>query len=285
MMKPTLILLVLMMTAANASVDGIGEPNVAWKKRQIHVCWHNAGKDNPSYAPNDFKIEQKLAVQQIVEQEYTVPRVGITFFGWEDCSTITNYDLEIYQDIDILPTNNLVDIYRKAKVEGFSVLGQGGREEKTNEHDGYFNRNQQLSTMYLLYQPMFRIGSEFYKPTEELQATALHEFGHAAGLRHEHIRPEAKDDPNCKNMNFVIDETILDSAINYEDYDPNSIMNYCWSSTLGLIGNVVNVLPNVPDQTLYTVTTNKKTKKKTYFIRNGLSAKDISTLNKMYPKQ
>jgi hypothetical protein len=297
MFRSTLSVLLLLSSVANAGIHSIGEPNVTWTKRKIHVCWNNGVKIDPSYAENQFKEEQKLAVQKIVEQEFTIEKVGITFYGWEDCSTMAfeDYDLEIYQDNEYAPSNSQVEFFRKSNAEGYAVLGQGsfGQIQTvtnliTNEEtktEGYFSRDLQRSTMYLMFRPLFRIFSEHFKSNEELQMTALHEFGHVAGLRHEHIHSDAKADPNCFNLGtFKITEQIEDTATQYETYDPNSIMNYCWTATLAENGNVVSKLPNIPDKTLYTVVTDKKTKKKTYTIRVGLSAKDISTLNKMYPK-
>ena len=315
MLKSALGLLILFSFTAHAGVNALGEPKVTWQKRSIHVCWHEGVKDN-------FEASQKKAVQQIVEQEYTIEKVGITFYGWEECLNLpqNGYDLEIFQDVDIAHSNPEVEMYRKASVEGFAVMGQGSVEQVQAEQnqltgevkktDGYLNRNLRTPIMYLMFRPLFRFAESDFKSLEELQLTALHEFGHVAGLRHEHIRPEAKTDFNCQFMSsFKIDETILDTAENYEEYDPNSIMNYCWNAELATNGNVVMVLPNIPDKTLYTASTtwvdhivikkvkSKKTgkiiekeviekmKKITYTIRIGLSAKDISTLNKLYPKQ
>lgn len=276
-------------SAAHAGVDALCEPNVAWTKRKIHVCWQPGG--------NDFETEQRLAVQKIVEQEYKIERVGITFFGWEDCSTLApeEYDIAIIQDRDVAPTNAVVDKYRKIGAEGYAVLGQGSAEQIKTDTDtvtleskktrGFFNRNLQHSVVYLMYRPVFRLFSESFKANEELQLTALHEFGHVAGMRHEHIRFEAKDDPNCKNRTDAwLVEDIMDTAVAYTAYDPNSVMNFCWGATLAKNGNVVNELPNVPDETMYSVVTDKKTKTKTYTLKIGLSTKDISTLRRLYPK-
>ena len=55
---------------------------------------------------------------------------------------------------------------------------------------------------------------------------ALHEFGHVAGLRHEHARA----DSTCKKSDELIEEEQMKSEEFSASaaYDPNSIMNYCY---------------------------------------------------------
>jgi hypothetical protein len=67
------------------------------------------------------------------------------------------------------------------------------------------------------------------EPLQHLKMTALHEFGHLAGLRHEHIREEAKaaEDPSC-----LTGEIPGPEVKSFGSYDPNSIMNYCWNGFL-----------------------------------------------------
>lgn len=292
MLRIVLSVIIASSTAAFAGVDSIGEPNVTWLKRKIHVCWHTGG--------NDFAAEQKAAVQKIVEQEYTTSRTGISFVGWEDCQSLTSeqYDLMIIQDNILLPSNETVEKYRSFNSEGSAVLGQGAAEQLKTETNqatrvvrkskGFFNRDVMKPVMYLLYRPSFRMYDPYFHALEELQMVALHEFGHVAGLRHEHIRSEAKNDPNCKNMQEPKPgtpvEELMSTAATYTDYDPNSVMNYCWGATLAKFGNVVNELPNIPDESLYTTVKDRVTGIKTYTIKIGLSAKDLITLNKLYPK-
>lgn len=52
-----------------------------------------------------------------------------------------------------------------------------------------------------------------------IQTHALHEFGHAIGLRHEHARKDSR----CEDFPGRQES----SAVDIDEYDPQSIMNYC----------------------------------------------------------
>ena len=321
MMNHTLMLTMILSLITPKSVmacsldnDGIGEPLVTWTKRSVHVCWLTGAVVDKEFAKNDFSPELKKAVQKIVEQEYTHERTGITFTGWENCTDIQDgkFDLAILQDDYAAPTNKLVEGFRKSRIEGYAVLGEGSTLETVTKtawikgkktkvmKTGFFKRNKQQPVMYLSYNKKFDQYNGSFLSVDELQFTALHELGHVAGLRHEHAREEAKADPNCKTLgDFKVTEEIGDTAKIYGSYDANSIMNYCWGNTLLVYGNLYENLPNMTDETLVTklslmkteVKVDDKTGTKTmiktpvngYKIRLGLSQQDRRTLKAMYP--
>lgn len=252
MLQTLSLILLLVMPLAQAETFSVGEPNVTWTKRRVHVCWNSVGEKS------DFKRRQKRAVQNIVEQEYTEEKTSITFYGWEECSALPagSYDIPIYQDTMFTPVNSTIAIFREAKLEGVASLGEGGSEQL----NGYFDRHLEKSYIYLMYNPMFGAMSHTVSATEELQLTALHEFGHAAGLRHEHIRPEAKTDPHCMSLKSPLPvEEMNQTTKTVGDYDSHSIMNYCWLSAIAHTGK------SIPD------------------FKIGLSAQDVSTLKQLYP--
>ena len=244
--------------AAYAAHASVGEPNVTWTNKKVHVCW------NSSDEKTDFKVDQKKAVQTIVEEQYTEARTGITFFGWEECSTLPahGYDVQIFQDNDS---------HERAK-SGESVIGQGGeirmiKIENPATHDlklaeGFFQRDLKTPYVYLVYRQQFSALLDEFTAEQDLQVTALHEFGHVAGLRHETLLSEAIADENCKYFFKARTsvEAMLDSAKIYETYDSKSIMNTCWISTL---------------EFTY----------KTAHLQIELSEKDLSTLKKLYSVQ
>ncbi len=57
----------------------------------------------------------------------------------------------------------------------------------------------------------------------ETRATALHEFGHALGLLHEHERLDAPDCEQSDGSRIIEDE----EHTYVTPYDSDSIMNYC----------------------------------------------------------
>jgi hypothetical protein len=301
---------------------GVVEPLVSWTKSSIHVCWRDGADTDPTYIQNDFKSHQKLAVQAIIQQEYTIDRVGIEFVGWENCKDLPQggYDFEIIQDKILSDTNPMVKPFRDASVEGMAFMGEGGGCYRMTRFDpfrgaeevtvGYYKRNATTNKkVYLLLVDWGGEGNSDYTPVQRLQNTALHEFGHVAGMRHEHIRPEASEDANCKHMgvNFHVTEKPYDTTKMLGMYDPNSIMNYCWLATMEANSLVMTELPNMSDHSLYEKVNRVEISKKTVYVgkkpnqkkkmitvktpvteyrfRVGLSQSDVAALQDLYLKR
>lgn len=265
------MLTLLVAVSAIAASFSVGEPNVIWLKHKVHVCWRSMNE------PTDFTLELKKTVQAIIEQEYIEARTGISFYGWEECDD-SDGDLnkvEIYQDNEMLQPNVKLAHFRTFIAEGFSNIGQGSNRTKNDNLIGFFERDRELKVIYLLYRPTLDMNSGLnYGAIDHLKMNALHEFGHTAGLRHEHMRREAQFDENCVGVSF--DEKQDDTTVFYEPYDPYSVMNYCWLQTVRDFGKTPQKKLIVLDQTIYDQKNNS--------IKIGLSAKDVLTLKKLYQK-
>ncbi len=75
--------------------------------------------------------------------------------------------------------------------------------------------------------------------------TAVHEFGHALGLAHEHERTDA---PNCNDQQR---QSQTSNLVYVGKYDPSSIMNYCKSNNInslsaGDVGGLNFLYPKAP---------------------------------------
>jgi hypothetical protein len=79
-----------------------------------------------------------------------------------------------------------------------------------------------------------KLGPKVFKqPDISFIRSSLHEFGHVAGLIHEHYHKNAKKDPNCQdiikdNPHFIVNPIHLGKDKAYSKYDSKSIMNGCF---------------------------------------------------------
>ncbi len=210
-MSPFLLLSFLLTVGAEASGLSVVEPASAWPKRTIRVCWSEEA------SPRHFGENPRRAVQEIIQQEYTLARTGIEFVGWESCATLPEgvADVKIRQS-----TKNMGGFFR---IWGMASIGKGREDSKPH--------------LYLFYDE--NLAPEYkMDPLEHLQMIALHEFGHLAGLRHEHIRDEAlgMEDAKC-----LTGEKADSSVSTVGDYDRNSIMNYCWNHHIRKHGTLLTL--------------------------------------------
>lgn len=170
-----------------------------WNTRKGHgvkVCFANPVEDSKeSYKRSPWSDEQKHLVQSWVEQEYTPERTGIYFYGFTDCV--------------VGDRSNVIINYRKRWKLGWdsvtraqSTLGQG--------------------LMYASRDFPGAAGSIQFFISGLSKSTVIHEFGHTAGLMHEHDHPNAV---GCDIDGGKKEPMIF--ARGYTEYDPDSIMSYC----------------------------------------------------------
>lgn len=288
-MKLSICLLGFLCTlSALAGSLSIGELTAKWNKKDITVCWlDDESLNRAEYADATLKRigegsafvkasdDLKTKIKGIIQSEYTLERTGIYFVGWESCKETPAYDIQI------LFINDKTVSGGKASV---------GRLTDLNIDYTLVNEHQKGFVQLNLYDsPHLKITGE-----ESILSTALHEFGHLAGLRHEHIQsPSIICNPNLERP------TVRTSV--FTAYDPNSIMDYC---LIALIENHLGknfyvrtgsseapnpTLPSISyenvkkytDETIFTkIQINSDLME--YKVRTGLSKGDVHGLRCMY---
>jgi hypothetical protein len=179
---------------------------------------------NPTAIPvcivNRKEVSDELLndIKNHVSTDY-FSKAGIGLVGWEECQ-LSEMNARV-----IRVTFNLVHNWKGSSIGaggGLSMVGSAPYSCGTSCRGG---------TMRL------DIGSEGIYPTsgtwardfvmKQTRATAVHEFGHALGLLHEHERIDA---PGCEDFDRNIQNT--DRNVFVGEFDANSIMNYCHNREL-----------------------------------------------------
>lgn len=182
--------------------------------KAIPVCWVN---------PNDVTAEIKDSIRNHVTAQYS--RSNVQFSGWDNCNS---NELGKRDQIQVF----FKRVHDWAKTSG--SIGAGGGKSYIGPTKASLGGEDGQGTM------MIAVGRNGAYPASYMRswvidqtlATAVHEFGHAVGLAHEHERADA---PRCN-----------DQAGNLKDggtykyvgaYDPQSIMNYCMNNNLNSLSN------------------------------------------------
>ena len=223
----------------------------------------------------------KLLIQQTLHTEYKLPRVGITFTGWKSCQQDPNADAI------------LIVVNSKDQPLGRASVGMS----ETYGGESHLLPKGKKTFVLINLREAFE---SLLNDEAEVAYSALHEFSHLAGLRHENIHEQAYNDPNCTEDD--LGSEIAQDGVHYlTSYDPSSITNYCLYSFLrksGLEfktdqnGNVTNSADEIifPFKNL-AVYTDKLILKKNdiypniYKARIGLSENDIKGLRCLYLKE
>lgn len=162
----------------------------------VKVCFAQPVEDSKeNYKRSRWSDEKKALVQNWVQEEYSAERTGIHFYGFEDCVQGQRYHVIIN--------------YRKKLALGWSKIKWA---ESTLGEQLYFVSKDFPGATGAMY---FYIGGLN-------KTTVTHEFGHVAGLYHEH------DHPNVQGCNVQTESKQPPiKSRGYTQYDPESVMSYC----------------------------------------------------------
>ncbi len=276
-----------------AGILNLVEPNVSWSNPEVRVCFANYSQlKDTSFSTYQYKVtensfsffsdEQKLVIKNIVTKEYTPERTGIHFVGWNDCQSDPQSDVYIF---------NLED--KDQYFTGTASLGESGLltfvDAKGPRKLNIMQRRKTSKKNYIAFNTAF-ITTNTLSFNEKLEMVSLHEFGHVAGLRHEHADKNITtnkrfNDLNCIAVQFEYGEKSFDSTTKSSVYDANSIMNYCYMYLLEQIG--LNYTQEVGPEKYDLLDSSVITKESTssginHKIRIGLSQGDLHALGCLY---
>lgn len=199
----------LLLASLNSFALSVYAPDYLWSQSELRVCFAKG----ESTKRTDLAIEVKVMnwskskrekVRRWVEEEYTPERTGVHFTGWESCERDPKADIVLFTS----PVGLFERVISfKHIYYGLATIGTRLGSDKIN---GYPDAQ----------------GALWLSDRGFSKSVTVHEFGHIAGLNHEHDRMEAYKDPGC------LDKDVVAGGIpNYSrregEYDPDSVMNYC----------------------------------------------------------
>lgn len=209
---------------------GIIEPHTLWEKNDLSVCFYEresqlkntnieseqVARETFDFVPKKLSKRERVKIKEAVLRNFTPELTGIHFVGFKSCDQMPD------ADIVVLEGRSKVFLFDTPGFNGRATIGENGifSIRRVDGVKGFWMKSSKKPTVVL-------------RTTKA--GTVIHEFGHIAGLRHEHIHEDSINDENCHKYSVTLDfnklEEQYDSKDIYTEYDPQSIMNYCWLQT------------------------------------------------------
>jgi hypothetical protein len=203
------VILTLISSVAQA---GLYSPQT-WPNKKIEVCFARGGLDirdaggNPT-TTSALKASDRAKVRLWTEHDYTPQTTGIHFVGWKDCEEAPEAEIVVFYSWRSRIWHALA-----GGTEGYAYVGPVAQ--------GMYPEFPNAKNFVWLSRAGFSRG------------VTLHEFGHAAGLYHEHERKERTQDPACDDYSKNPIREPSRYEIYFGAYDSKSIMNYCYLNSRG----------------------------------------------------
>lgn len=226
-------------TQLSSLADGIVAEDYIWKKKSISVCWADKEQSEEldqfsvmrtasQETTTDIGAEDRKAIQSKIQEQFNHESVGLEFVGWQPCDSNNKSDIYIFAFEDMT--------YAEYYIPGEADIGTSCEMFNSDIRKKEIRHRVPGQPGYLfLSKATLKHHKQFIKhPEISLIRSALHEFGHIAGLLHEHYHKDAKNDPNCQdlikeNPDFTLNPVKLGKEKAYSKYDPQSIMNACFT--------------------------------------------------------
>ncbi len=267
--SPLAFLFSLALLGGTPAFGGAFEPSARWDPNEVRVCWLDSAefKKNPNLLDESLYFnednlfhspELSDVIESRIKAEFTPAKTGIHFTGFGKCRIPAQGGLP---DADAVLALETFDSFHEI-IEGGASIGMSVIDLFRGEILRRDPKEDPGLPSLVIQIPSEKIySSKSIGYHEAISLTALHEFGHLAGLHHEHsaYRDEALRDPYCGSSPFADElkkgpdqvfslvpkkytENLyeLKSAIR-SGYDSKSIMNYCHTRHLFASGGKIEL--------------------------------------------
>ncbi|NRA67758.1 MAG: hypothetical protein HRU19_24970 [Pseudobacteriovorax sp.] len=204
------ITVTIIMACTQSSSPETSDPKSLVK---VKAAWQDASHIPVCIVSTDDVSEDLLnSIQSHVDHEFST-KTDVGFSGWHTCQD------KDYETVGIRLYLHRKHDWTKDRIKaggGVSKVGPTKNACKKDCNGGTMRVNIGLTGAY-------PTGDNYQYARDITESTALHEFGHAVGLMHEHVRTDAVDCDKGTDDQLIESDTYVYIG----DYDKESVMNYC----------------------------------------------------------
>lgn len=291
-LKAFFIGLISIMVFVNQSNASLVEPNIKWRKTSINICWGDYSDRIKVLNPLEFNkkkdIErvfnnvEKNILEKSISQEFTAK------------STIIRFNFDSQKKCDAYVFGFILK--KGSNPKAHSTIGEKSIDSFKRRRLSF--RKPRVYISFPLSFLSINGGEINLSKKEFIKNTAIHEFGHLAGLRHEHAQKTEELDAFCNHASIIFKEKSNPTTLAYTSFDTLSVMNYCLTRAIIYHYGAVVALDDIYGELSWKIRDFLKNedvfetksfiaskKSKTIRFKLGLSEGDIYGLKCLYSDQ